>query len=94
MPAFPDAPKALLTLSSLFASPGWQAAERERFAASNLRLAAFKKRSSELVENIFAALSLPQPQQSELSDDFARQLFRYAETLDAYALHTATFGAD
>lgn len=94
MTSFPDAPKALLNLSSLFASPGWQASERERFAASSLRIATFGKRSSELIENIFEALSLPQPLQSELSDDFARQLFHFAETLDSYALHTATFGAD
>lgn len=94
MTSFPDAPKALLTLSSLFASPGWQASERERFAASSLRIATFEKRFSELVENVFEALSLPQPRQSELSDDFARQLFHFAEELDSYALHTATFGAD
>jgi hypothetical protein len=88
MPPIPDSSKALLTISSLFASPRWQAVERERFAAMNMRFETHEKRASELVENICEVLLLPP--KSELWADFAHQLFQFGQALDAYALHTVT----
>ena len=92
MSPFPNSSKALLTISSLFASPGWQAVERERFGNMNIRFETHEKRASELLENMREALSLPSG--SELWDSCAHQLLYFGETLDAYALHTAAFGAD
>lgn len=92
MSPLPNFAKALLTTSSLFASPGWQAAERERFAAMNMRLETYEKRCSELLDNMRDALSLSPD--SDLWKDFKRQLYHFGTTLDAYALHTVTFGAD
>lgn len=92
MASFPDFPKALLAISSLFASPGWQAAERARFVKMDMRLEKFNEHSTQLFENIFDTLSLTP--ELELRDDFGRQALAFGAILDALALHTTTFGAD
>ena len=92
MTDFPDFPKTLLKFSSLFATPGWQAAERDRFAAIDMRSGRFTERTYQLLDNIREALSLPQDH--ELWSDFTKQLHHFGEQLDVRALHTATFGAD
>jgi hypothetical protein len=56
MPPFPNSSKALLTISSLFASTGWQAVERERFATMNMRFVTYEKRTDELLRNLREAL--------------------------------------
>jgi hypothetical protein len=88
----PNSSKALLTISSLFAPPGWQAVERERFATVNMRFQTHEKHARELLEKMREALSLPP--ESEAWKNFTHQLASFGATLDAYALHTATFGAD
>lgn len=92
MSAFPDFSTTLLKISSLFASPGWQHAERMRFAAMDLRLATYHERARQLLNNLTAALSLEPA--DELWHDFLIQLLRFGELLDARALHAASFGAD
>ncbi|KKK74762.1 hypothetical protein LCGC14_2880510 [marine sediment metagenome] len=67
MSPFPNSSKALLTFSSLLASPGWQAVEPERFATMNMRFETHEKRADELLENMREALSLPSG--SELWDN-------------------------
>lgn len=92
MTSLPNASQTLLKVASLFDSPGWQAAERTRFASLDMRLEMLQRRGVQLIKILCEALSLSPD--SPLWNDFDHQLKYPAKHLDAHAIHTSTFGAD
>ncbi|MDP2081358.1 hypothetical protein [Pseudotabrizicola sp.] len=92
MTSLPNASQTLLKVASLFDSPGWQAAERTRFATLDMRFETLRLRGADLVTIICDALSMSP--NSPLWHDFALHVSLLGKHLDAHAMHTSTFGAD
>lgn len=87
----PNAAQFVLTVASLFHSPGWQAVERRRFATYGLRVETHQAKASELIDSLRVALSLSGDE--PVWRDAMQQFFHFASIFDTYALHVATHGA-
>lgn len=92
MKKIPNFQTALLELSSLFVSPGWQASERRRYASGEMREEKRNLATGELSVKLFRKLSLGEDQ--ALAENVLHQILLLGQLIDILSLHAITYGAE